>query len=236
MDQLKDDISLLHEEIMSHFASEGNESLNDFSHAYDEVYYDERDSNWNDHTNLTALHKVMKLIFTNLVPNATKTSAKLRALCERGSSDVNVKRILDKICKFKVQAGLAFIKNAIARTKAQSIADAERFERIRIAQLQAANTQAEVVAIEAAAAQAAAQAAAARTAEEAEVRRQAEAAMPADDVRRYFELLAERGRRFQGGKKKSGKKGGKKSHKKGGKKSHKKGGKKSHKKSHKRRH
>jgi hypothetical protein len=246
MDQLQDDISSLHEQIMTHFAGEGNESLSEFSHAFDEVYYDERDSNWNDLANLTALHKVMRLIFEELVPNPSRTSAKLSKLCERGSTDVDVKRILDKICKFKVQAGLAAIKNAIAKTKAKRIADAERFERMRIAQLQAENTQAQADAIEAAAAQAAA----ARTAEEAEVRRQAEAVFSSpDEARRYLDLLAERDRRFQGGKKrshnkggnksgkKSAKKGGKKSAKKGGKKSHaKKGGKKSHKKSHRRRH
>jgi hypothetical protein len=240
MDQLRGDIHNLYVNITDHFVNEGNEgnkSLSEFAHAFDEVYYDERDStSWHDRTNLTALHDAMALISKNLFPSSTQTSAKLRALCEKGSPDFNVNRILNKICKFKVHAGLAAINTAIKKIKAQKNAAAARFEKMRLEEIKKAKTQAEVDAIAAAAAQEAAQAAAQAAAEEAEVRRQAEAAMPADEVRRYLDLLEERGRRFQGGKKKSGKKGGKKSGKKGGKKSHKKGGKKSHKKSHKRRH
>ena len=225
MDQLRGDIHNLYVNITDHFVSEGNERLSGFAHAFNEVYYDERDrTDWNDRTNLTALHAAMALISENLFPRSTKTSAKLRALCEKGSPDFNVNRILNKICKFKVHAGLAAINTAIKKIKAQKNAAAARFEKMRLEEIKKAKTQAEVDAIAAAAAQEAAQAAAQAAAEEAEVRRHAEASMSPDDVRQYFELLAERDRRhYKGGKK-------------GGKKSHKKGGKKSHKKSHKRRH
>jgi hypothetical protein len=238
MDQLKDELYDLYVNTMDYFASEGKESLmRDFGDAFEEVYYEERNLNWNDLANLTALRDAMDLIHSSLVPSATRTSANLRKLCDTRLTDGNVHRILTKICKFKVHAGLAFIKTAIKKIKAQKIAAAEHFERMRRNEIEAANSREQAAAIEAAAAQAAAQVASQAAADEAEVRRQAEAAFSPEDVGRYFQLMAERDQMLMAEKQRRHRQGGKKrSHNKSGKKSGKKGGKKSHKKSHKRRH